>query len=212
MNDFTKPDNKTQRLYLQLTDTSSYGILRSKVLDEAVLNAMFPRPIKYVEVWRLRRQEHLFFAWAPTPPSDDFVVEAEKKTCLDVSRWPMPALSVYPVLIHKPSSIFVLTIRVYVCPHPYTHVRRRSVCWPPPRRNRREWRKCAAFRRLGWWRPTRRPCRCSHVCRHSAHMTHPDSLPRGRRCGPTQARAGERGTPHNADPTHADPELNLRGL
>ena len=70
---FSKPDLKTKRYYLSLTDKSSYGIMRSKVLEDQVINCLLPHPIKYTEVWRMQRQGHMFFAWQPVPPSNDFV-------------------------------------------------------------------------------------------------------------------------------------------
>lgn len=61
------------RLYLTLTDTTSWRVFKSQHLDQEIIDILLPHPIRYVEVWRHKAGDRQLFVWRPIPPSSGFV-------------------------------------------------------------------------------------------------------------------------------------------
>jgi hypothetical protein len=69
---YRKP-SKPNAMTIQLTDTASSGLTKSKNLDRAHLNKMLPHPIKYRQVWFTKKDDRALYIWRPLPPTDEFV-------------------------------------------------------------------------------------------------------------------------------------------
>ncbi len=68
-----KISDDVSRLYLTLTDTTSWRVFASQHLDKEIIDTLLPHPIRYVEVWRHKSGDRQLFVWRPIPPSAGFV-------------------------------------------------------------------------------------------------------------------------------------------
>ena len=66
-------DTSIKRLYLTLTDTTSWRVFQSQYLVKEIIDVILPMPVKYIQVWMQRRGERQLYVWKPIPPTDSFV-------------------------------------------------------------------------------------------------------------------------------------------
>jgi Vacuolar protein sorting-associated protein 62 len=86
---------------MEITDTGKSRLSHGKKLD-VVVDTLFPRPVRYREVWKQEGGDKPLYVWRPVPPSSAFVVlgmiatTTEEQPPLDAvrclpRRWTKPA-------------------------------------------------------------------------------------------------------------------------
>ena len=70
---FGKIHDEVSRMYVTLTDTTSWRVFKSQHLEQEIVDFLMPHPIRYVEVWRHKAEDRQLFIWRPIPPSPAFV-------------------------------------------------------------------------------------------------------------------------------------------
>lgn len=94
-------DGDIEPLVVEITDTGKSRLSHGKKLD-VIVDTLFPRPVRFREVWKQEGGDKPLYIWRPVPPSSAYVAvgmigtTSEEQPPLDMvrclpRRWTKPA-------------------------------------------------------------------------------------------------------------------------